>query len=365
MADTQEAAAPELYRCYHCGLESAHSSFKYFDNKKADQPRYQCSHCHKFFTLGLHGRPQGKTYAKKRNEDPDELKCLSRQCRHCGVADNAVFKYYNNHNISQPRFKCLSCGKQFQMRVLGTGEERRLVHTSTAGQTRGPRRKKQGMPVPSDQQTFLQPPSGEDAEFGDFLEEELLAEENNEGSNDDALSSAVNVANGFPQTWSNEDALSSTANVTDALPQTWSGLVNFTEAGVRYNEAPYVAMVSDSTSEMVPESTSNNVEVMYGTLALENPAATGSEPAPWTQNDTSVDPCNGNCVDDVAACCGQMDIEMPIENSMEQIDTSVDPDDPYYPDDDAYSSYPDDEEAFDRQIEMEIAMSNYIPWNRH
>jgi len=153
----------------------------YFDNKKVDQPRFKCEHCHKLFTLGSHGRPQGKTYAKKRNEDPIELKSLSRQCRHCGVADNAAFKYYNNHNLSQPRFKCLSCGLQFQMRLLGTGEGRHLVHTSSQ-QKRAPCRRKQGVHepfpdpvIPLELDVRLLPEMGdEDLQYSNLLEAESV-----------------------------------------------------------------------------------------------------------------------------------------------------------------------------------------------
>jgi len=370
MASSQELPLPELLRCYHCRVESNESSFEYFDNKKVDQPRYKCHHCHKFFTLGSHGRPQGKTYMKKRNEDPPELKTLPRQCRHCKVADNAVFKYYNNHNLSQPRFKCLSCKRQFQMRVLGTGEERRLVHTSFQQRLAPRRRKLQGVsdepfPNPSsnssedgggeDLQTYsnfletelaepeenyeanftswtgigdsttdsevLPPLSGEDAQFLDLLEAEMLVpEENNyEAPNDAAFYSTANVA-------------------TDALPPTWSiedaELMGIMEAGASPdNEAlMYADMpVSDNMAgEMGTEFTSNcnfDDEVMYGTLApLESsPAAAACFEPEWTswiQNDVdaSVDsPFNWSYADAAAACCRQMDLEMAAEkNSMAQ-----------------------------------------------
>jgi transposase-like protein len=117
-------------RCYHCKAKSPANSFKYYNNKKLEQPRYKCSNCKRFFTLGLHGRPQGRTYTKKRNQDPPEVLDLPRDCPHCGVANNAAFKYWNNKSMWHPRFKCLSCGKQFQMRLLVDGDARRLVHTS-------------------------------------------------------------------------------------------------------------------------------------------------------------------------------------------------------------------------------------------
>lgn len=81
--------------------------------------------------MGNHGRPQGKIYKKKRNIDPPELQGLLRDCPHCGVADNSRFKYYNNNRMSQPRFKCLSCGMQFQMRLMVDGDARHLVHASS------------------------------------------------------------------------------------------------------------------------------------------------------------------------------------------------------------------------------------------
>lgn len=119
--------------CYYCGFESTTFKFKYFDNKKCDQPRYQCPNCSKLFTGGFHERTRarGKTYTKKRNQDPEELRGLDRQCPHCGAANDAVFKYYNNRSLSQPRFKCLSCKLQFQMHLVGEGNERCLLHTVT------------------------------------------------------------------------------------------------------------------------------------------------------------------------------------------------------------------------------------------
>lgn len=118
-------------RCYYCGVESTDHRFKYYDNKKTNQPRFQCGQCKRLFTVGSHGRPQGKTYKKKRNVDPPELQGLLRDCPHCGVADNSRFKYYNNNRMSQPRFKCLSCGMQFQMRLMVDGDARHLVHASS------------------------------------------------------------------------------------------------------------------------------------------------------------------------------------------------------------------------------------------
>lgn len=130
------ARAPRSTRCYHCGVESADNIFKYYNNGKRSQARYQCCKCQKFFTLGSSAYPQGRSYAKQRNVDPPELRGLPRECPCCGVANNAPFKYYNNKNLSQPRFKCLSCGLHFQMRLVGTGdEEKRLVHTSSHQRT--------------------------------------------------------------------------------------------------------------------------------------------------------------------------------------------------------------------------------------
>lgn len=129
-------------RCYHCGIESSECRLKYYNNKKQDQARYKCPNCKKLFSPVFHGRPQGKTYHKKRGEDPMEIRGLPRQCPHCETNDNAPFKYYNNHNSSQPRFKCLSCGKQFQMHLVIDGQERCLVHSSPSQRRREPAKRK-------------------------------------------------------------------------------------------------------------------------------------------------------------------------------------------------------------------------------
>jgi hypothetical protein len=91
--------------------------FKYMNNKKSNQPRYQCLECKYFFTHTLiHKRPYGRNYAKKRLVDPLEVKGLHLICSNstCGAVNHARFMYYNNNNKNQPRFQCLSCKKQFQ-----------------------------------------------------------------------------------------------------------------------------------------------------------------------------------------------------------------------------------------------------------
>jgi len=109
----------------------------------------------------------------------------------------------------------------------------------------------------------LAPPlSGEDAKYVDFLEAELLVEENNEALNDKVLSSTGNVNDALPPTWSNEDA---------------EFQMEFVKVGVKHNEALYIDMVLDIMAEMVSDSTFDNVEVVYGALALENPIASSSE----------------------------------------------------------------------------------------
>ncbi|KAG0576476.1 hypothetical protein KC19_5G083000 [Ceratodon purpureus] len=101
----------------NCG--SSNVRFKYLNNGQPDQPRYQCLDCKRMFTLGDHGRKKPGHYKKKRNEDPDEFKGLSIKCTLCGALNQCRFKYYNNNNPTQPRFKCLKCLKQFQMRFDG------------------------------------------------------------------------------------------------------------------------------------------------------------------------------------------------------------------------------------------------------
>lgn len=91
--------------------------FKYLNNHKSDQPRYECLACKAMFGIVPHNRPAGRTYAKARNQDPEELRNLDKQCPFCLTINNARFKYYNNHRVKreqQPRFLCLQCKKQFQ-----------------------------------------------------------------------------------------------------------------------------------------------------------------------------------------------------------------------------------------------------------
>ena len=167
--ELRAALQQQLKQCYHCNYVSAEESpFKYYDNRSLDQPRFQCCRCRKLFTWNIHSRrPQGKTYEKKRNQDPEELRGLHRQCRHCGVADNAPFKYYNNRSKAQPRFKCLSCHKQFQMRLVGEGHQRHLVHTGASKQ----RRQKRGSPeTPSRGDMPCEQVDDEDVDFMSIIE---------------------------------------------------------------------------------------------------------------------------------------------------------------------------------------------------
>lgn len=106
----------------HCVCGSSNVKYKYLNNKKAEQPRYRCMDCKKMFTVGDHNRPKPGHYTKTRNKDPDEFRGLDTQCAYCFVVNLAKFKYYNNkpkYGKTQPRFVCLACDRQFQMRFEG------------------------------------------------------------------------------------------------------------------------------------------------------------------------------------------------------------------------------------------------------
>jgi hypothetical protein len=167
--------------------------------------------------------------------------------------------------------------------------------------------------------------SDEDLQYSDFLEEELTEQENTQG---DPLSGSADGDGGnLPPPWSdevaecvqfleaellteenNEDASSSTANVDGEWPPAWT---NEDSQLMDFVDAPSVERVSDDMAEMVSESTSENVEVMYGTMVVDAPTGSDSSDT-WSQNDPS---CM-SYADAAAACCHQMDLEMARQNSM-------------------------------------------------
>ncbi|KAG0586169.1 hypothetical protein KC19_2G069600 [Ceratodon purpureus] len=104
--------------CLHC--RSNNVKFKYYNNGKEDQHRFKCLNCNVWFTWEDHNRPKPKHYKKVRNQDPVEFQGQRTQCNKCFVVNNARFKFYNNkkkYGETQPRFKCLSCCKSFQMHL--------------------------------------------------------------------------------------------------------------------------------------------------------------------------------------------------------------------------------------------------------
>lgn len=102
--------------CTKCGSIN-NCKYRYLNNGKKDQPRYQCLACKAFFSHILHGRSKCKKYLKPRGMDPPELLGIVKTCTKCNELNNARFLYYNNKSRSQPRFQCLECQQQFQFRL--------------------------------------------------------------------------------------------------------------------------------------------------------------------------------------------------------------------------------------------------------
>lgn len=132
--------------CPRC--KSKFVKFKYFNNKKSTQPRYQCLSCKDFFTHGGKKLPtdsaspspggsavtpslvadmtsivpyqqqqqlEGRGKERKRKaKEPPELANVEKICRKCG-SKNTAFKYLNNGQQDQPRYKCLDCKGMFQL----------------------------------------------------------------------------------------------------------------------------------------------------------------------------------------------------------------------------------------------------------
>ena len=119
--EPQEFASVQKH-CTRCG--SSNTKFKYLNNGKITQPRYRCQDCKNYFQVINHNRKTPMKYLKPKHKDPHELQGLFKVCSSpsCGARNNATFKYYNNKakcGLTQPRFKCLSCSKEFQMSFEG------------------------------------------------------------------------------------------------------------------------------------------------------------------------------------------------------------------------------------------------------
>lgn len=118
----RKAKEPDIYvnmekKCNLCGQSNI--KFKFLNNKKIDQPRYQCLDC----TLSK-GKPHffnpfpirkyiHNGYAKLLKVETDELKKLSKVCDKCYTINNATFRGYNNGNVNQPRYACKACKRLF------------------------------------------------------------------------------------------------------------------------------------------------------------------------------------------------------------------------------------------------------------
>ena len=129
--------------CPRC--KSKYVKFKYFNNKKLNQPRYQCLSCKDFFTHGgkklateavspsaggsdvnpmlvegmtslvPYQQAENKGKERKRKaKEPPQFANMEKLCRKCG-SKNTAFKYLNNGQQDQPRYKCLDCKGMFQL----------------------------------------------------------------------------------------------------------------------------------------------------------------------------------------------------------------------------------------------------------
>jgi len=163
---------------------SEETKFKYYNNKKVDQPRYQCLKCKIFFTHGgkkallrgggttttttttttitteasgsplnyltqpqitpeisnpsseqthqhhhhHHQQEKGKgveeATRKRKAQEPPHLVGVDKVCRFC-LSTRAVFKYLNNGREDQPRYRCLDCKEYFQFPGKRLGPRRR------------------------------------------------------------------------------------------------------------------------------------------------------------------------------------------------------------------------------------------------
>lgn len=130
----RKAKEPDEYvnlvkECNLCG--NSNVIFKYLNNKKRNQPRYQCLHCydskshpHLFNPFPIREHVHENGYTKLKKEEPKALKGLVKVCDKCGSMD-AKFRGFNNGKETQPRYVCKACKHLFS--PLKNKKTRRVV----------------------------------------------------------------------------------------------------------------------------------------------------------------------------------------------------------------------------------------------
>ena len=94
--------------------------FKYLNNKKIDQPRYECIDCYNketkkrhYFNPFKHRKYHVKGYEKKEKIEPDEFMNQIKVCPMCNLSENIKFIGLNNKKSNQPRYTCKKCKHNF------------------------------------------------------------------------------------------------------------------------------------------------------------------------------------------------------------------------------------------------------------
>jgi transposase-like protein len=113
------AIEPALYvdvtmTCTACSSHDV--QFKHLNNNKLTQPRYKCLACKKLFVHNPTSKRRKHLEGYKKSLESEALQNAVKVCPNpkCGKVGFAKFLYYNNKNLSQPRYKCRACGVSFQ-----------------------------------------------------------------------------------------------------------------------------------------------------------------------------------------------------------------------------------------------------------
>ena len=99
--------------CPHCKCDKF-VKFKYFNNNKINQPRYECVECKKLFQANNQRKQHLEGYSKPHKIEPSHFAEQPKVCPHCGNDKTIKFIGFNNNKNDQPRYRCNGgCKKPF------------------------------------------------------------------------------------------------------------------------------------------------------------------------------------------------------------------------------------------------------------
>jgi rubredoxin len=132
--EEQHGLSQNIYNCPYC---NSPAKFKYFNNKKKDQPRHECIECKHLFQPNKHRAQHPQGYKKHEGRvEPLEFVNRHKVCPNCGNDKNIKFMGFNNAKHEQPRYRCNGgCKKPFSpFKKRKLHQEQNFSHQSVGNQ---------------------------------------------------------------------------------------------------------------------------------------------------------------------------------------------------------------------------------------